>query len=81
LVVLVFYLYRTCLFTFSTASAFFYVYVPRVLKKSYFEIPRLSINADKLCIGYEFYVQVPADLDQLRRNNSHGTVIGGKGLV
>jgi len=26
-------------------------------------------------------VDVPADLDQLGRNNSHGTVIGGKGLV
>jgi hypothetical protein len=24
---------------------------------------------------------VPADLDQLGRENSHGTVIGGKGLV
>ena len=24
---------------------------------------------------------MPADLDQFGRNNSHGTVIGGKGLV
>jgi hypothetical protein len=28
-----------------------------------------------------FYVDVPADLDQLGRDNSHGTVIGGEGLV
>jgi hypothetical protein len=26
-------------------------------------------------------VGVPADLDQFGRNNSHGTVIGGEGLV
>jgi hypothetical protein len=24
---------------------------------------------------------MPADLDQFGRNNSHGTVVGGKGLV
>jgi len=29
----------------------------------------------------DFDVNVPADLDQLGRDNSHGTVIGGKGLV
>jgi hypothetical protein len=26
-------------------------------------------------------VNMPADLDQLGRDNSHGTVIGGEGLV
>jgi len=31
--------------------------------------------------GVELYVNVPADLDQFGRDNSHGTVIGGKGLV
>jgi hypothetical protein len=29
----------------------------------------------------DFDIDVPADLDQFRRDNSHGTVIGGKGLV
>jgi hypothetical protein len=29
----------------------------------------------------QFDVDVPADLDQLGRNNSHGTVIGRKGFV
>ena len=27
------------------------------------------------------YIDVPADLDQFRGDNSHGTVIGGEGLV
>ena len=31
--------------------------------------------------GVKFYVQMPADLDQFRRDNSHGTVVGGKRLV
>jgi len=29
----------------------------------------------------KFYVHVPADLDQFGRDNSHGTIVGGKGLV
>jgi hypothetical protein len=29
----------------------------------------------------KFDVDMPADLDQFGRNNSHGTVIGGKGFV
>ena len=29
----------------------------------------------------KFNIDVPADLDQFRRNNSHGAVIGGKCLV
>ena len=29
----------------------------------------------------EFDVDMPADLDQFGRDNSHGTVIGGKSLV
>jgi hypothetical protein len=29
----------------------------------------------------KFDVDVPADLDQFGRDNSHGTVIGGEGFV
>jgi hypothetical protein len=31
--------------------------------------------------GKQLYVNVPADLDQFGRKNSHGTVIGGKGFI
>ena len=31
--------------------------------------------------GMEFDIDMPADLDQFRGDNSHGTVIGGEGLV
>ena len=29
----------------------------------------------------ELDIDIPADLDQFRRDNSHGAVVGGKGLV
>jgi hypothetical protein len=32
-------------------------------------------------MGDQFDVQVPADLDQFRRDNSHGTIVGRKRLV
>ena len=31
--------------------------------------------------GMNFDIDMPADLDQFGRDNSHGTVIGGKGFV
>jgi hypothetical protein len=31
--------------------------------------------------GDKINVEMPADLDQFRRNNSHGAVIGGKRFV
>jgi len=31
--------------------------------------------------GQQFDIDVPADLDQFRRNNSHGTVIGRECFV
>jgi len=41
----------------------------------------LSVYALNICAGMKFDVNVPADLDQFGRDNSHGTIIGGKGLV
>jgi hypothetical protein len=45
------------------------------------QIPFLTRNAFHFCKGKQFNINVPADLDQFRRDNSHGTVIGRKGLV
>jgi len=45
------------------------------------ELANLSVHADQIRVGDDLYVQVPADLDQFRGDDSHGTVIGGKGLV
>ncbi len=46
-----------------------------------FEIPFVSADIFNVGTGMEFYVDMPADLDQFRRDNSHGTVIGGEGLI
>jgi len=45
------------------------------------EIARLARNLFQFSQGEKLDVGVPADLDQLGRDNSHGTVIGGKGFV
>jgi hypothetical protein len=52
-----------------------------VLKDFNVEVPRLPGQADDFGECEKFDVQVPADLDQFGRDNSHGTVVGGKGLV
>ena len=41
----------------------------------------LSFYPHQVCVGNYLYVQVPADLDQFGRDNSHGTVIGRESLV
>jgi len=41
----------------------------------------LPLHGCDLGQGQELDVQVPADLDQLGCQDSHGAVVGGKGLV
>jgi hypothetical protein len=45
------------------------------------EVAFLSLNGCDLGQGQKLNVQVPADLDQLGSEDSHGAVVGGKGLV
>jgi hypothetical protein len=45
------------------------------------EIARRPFHRFQVRIGDQFDVQMPADLDQFWRNDSHGTVVGGKGFV
>ena len=45
------------------------------------EIPFRPLNIVYLRTGDQVNIQMPADLDQFRGDDSHGTVIGGKGLV
>ena len=47
----------------------------------YREVAFLALNTLNLAEGQEFNIDMPADLDQFGRDNSHCTVIGGKGLV
>jgi hypothetical protein len=45
------------------------------------KIAGVTLNSFYLTICDQVNVQVLADLDQFRRNNSHGTIIGWEGLV
>lgn len=46
-----------------------------------FKIPFRPLNIVYLCTSDQINIQMPADLDQFGRDNSHGTVIGGEGLI
>jgi hypothetical protein len=46
-----------------------------------FKVALLPGDAFHLGQGEELNVEMPADLDQFRREDSHGAVIGGEGLV
>jgi hypothetical protein len=66
---------------FPATGTFGQVYEAGLLPELGFKIPGFSVQSQYLGIGQEFDVQVPADLDQFGRDNSHGTVVGGKRLV
>jgi len=67
--------------TVAAGSAPGFIDVTRDLVEGDREISFGSLNLFYFRAGDEIDIQMPADLDQFRRDNSHGTVIGGKGLV
>jgi len=72
---------RTHLGTIAARSTSGDVNITRGLTDSDLKISRLTLNRFHIRQGNEIDVQMPADLDQFGGNNSHGTVVGGKGLV
>jgi hypothetical protein len=55
--------------------------VPGLLGQSDHEVTRLSLYPFNLGIGEYLDVFLPVNLDQFRREYSHGAVIGGEGLI
>jgi hypothetical protein len=80
-VVFVNYLLGTLLGAKTTGNAFVHINVAGMLPDLDCKISRLPREALHLSEGQKLDVEMPADLDQFGRDNSHGTVIGGKGLV
>jgi hypothetical protein len=68
-------------YTGSTTSTFMLENIPWLLGQAYSKVSRLTFYTVDFSIGEDLYVGMPADLDQLGRQYSHGAVIGGKGLV
>ena len=72
---------RTFLSTETAGNTLLRVHIAWVLHHLHFKVPLLPGDAFHLGEGQELNVEMPADLDQFGREDSHGTVIGGKGLV
>ena len=72
---------RTGLDATAASGAAVHIDASRALFDFDFKIPRGPFHRFQIRIGDEFNVQVPADLDQFGRDDSHGAVVGGEGLV
>jgi hypothetical protein len=65
----------------TTTGTFIHVNVPGFFLNLNFQISLFPFNTFYGGAGMDLNIDMPADLDQFRRNNSHGTVIGGKCLI
>jgi hypothetical protein len=72
---------RAVFYTGSTTRAFALYDISGLFNQRNFEVSFFPCYTVNLGIGQDLYVGMPADLDQLGCEYSHGTVIGGKGLV
>ncbi len=81
LIVFVFQFYRACLEAVPAACALVEIYIAGMLDDSCLEMTLFPLEFAEFRCREKLDVQVPADLDQFGRNNSHGAVIGGECLV
>jgi hypothetical protein len=68
-------------YTDGTTRAFVLQDIPWFFNQRDVKIPCLPLYAVNLGIREDLYVGMPADLDQLRCEYSHGAVIGWEGLI
>ena len=73
--------HRANLGAISATGALIEVNVARLFSHSDLEAASSPVYALHLCEGKKFDVEMPADLDQFWRDDSHGAIVGGKGLV
>jgi hypothetical protein len=72
---------RAVFYTGGTTRAFLLQDIPGLLGKGYLKVSYFSLYTVNFSIGENLYIGMPADLDQLGCEYSHGAVIGRKGLV
>jgi hypothetical protein len=72
---------RAIFYTGGTTRAFLLKNVPWLPSQGYLEVSYLTFYIGDFSVGEDLYIGMPADLDQLWCEYSHGTVIGWKGLV
>ena len=64
-----------------TTGAFIHINVAGLFLNLNFQISLFTLNAFNGGTGMDLNIDMPADLDQFRRYNSHGTIIGWKCLI
>ena len=72
---------RAVFYAGSTTRAFALYNISGLFNQRYLEISCFPFYTFNFGISQDLYIGMPADLDQFRREYSHGAVIGGKGLV
>jgi hypothetical protein len=73
--------YRADLGTIAAGGTLGRVNIAGFLMKGDFEISFRAFNRFNFRTGDQVDVEMPADLDQFGRDNSHRTIIGGKGFI
>ncbi len=73
--------FRTFFRAGSACDAFVHIHIPWMSEDLYLKISCISFNRGNFSQGDQFDIQVPVDLDQFGRYDSHGTIIGGEGLI
>ena len=68
-------------YTGRTTGAFVLQDIPGLSDQGNLKVSCLAFYTVNVSVGQDFYVGVPADLDQFGCKYSSGTVVGGKGLV
>jgi hypothetical protein len=72
---------RTVVDTGRATRAFALDDISGLLDEGDTEVSSVSFHPVDFGVAQDFYVRIPADLDQFGREDSHGAVIGRKGLV
>jgi hypothetical protein len=72
---------RTVFNAVPTARAEIHIDTTRPFFNLYFKVSGGSLHRLQIRVCDDFNIQVPADLDQFGRDNSHGTIIGGESFV
>ena len=73
--------HRADLVALAAGSAFVHIDKTRLFSNGDGEIASLAVNPAHLRLGEQFDVQMASGLHQLGRDDAHGAVVGGEGLV
>jgi hypothetical protein len=80
-VVFIIHLLGTLFKTGTASNTLVHIHKARMLKDLHLKTALFTMDAHNFRKGHQFNVEMPADLDQFGRDDSHGTVIGGECLV